>query len=174
MEKEFLNLKTLRKLKGEELQEKLKKLGVADIDYYLKYYDFFITSDNLIFNLEKWRKYAISKTLWYDDETIPHSLTLDYFVNYNLINSNRYNFFIENKCSISKFRLIKNNYYYYIYFDKHGIEKDLQEKRNFTDNEVADYINILEFYQKNYIERLSKYFKKYKKHIYQDGYWVNR
>ena len=43
-----------------------------------------------------------------------------------------------------------------------------------TDEEIKEYNNIVENINKDYDERLEKYFKKYRDKIYAIGYWANR
>ena len=189
--KEEKTTKHFTKLTKEETKELSKTLWQKEDmqDFIVNKYDFYKTNDGLIIELEKVNKISIDKTIWYDDETEEPTLTEALFISYNMSNepsrslsnyleeverlrinrcaSGRYDFrgiyFVE--CNSSNKNIVACNW-----FD----EKDKYFKRYLTQEEQREYIELMEDRKNQYIERLKKYYKRYNKNIYCQGYWANR
>ena len=187
-------LKALRKLNGDEVEELSKKLWAApDMQKYLiDTYDFYKTNDNLIIELQKVNKITIDKTLWYDDETEGPEANEKNFIIYNEMNMPGRNLkaYLEEKENLNKNGCASGRYDYNgIFFVNNNIKNDFMVscdwfdydnnktnfKRYLTEEEQADYIQLENERKEQYIERLKKYYKRYgKKYVRTEGYWVNR
>ena len=176
----------MRKLEKNEIIEYLENIGESErmIKYYLETYYFYTLKDGLIIKLRK--KPSIDKTLWFDDEYEIPKLTEELFIKYNEKNVDGEYMEFEKNDSIKAF-LIKNRYndnkgvaiqrfqYLTDYDDQLRWAKNKNYFVRFIENEeIEEYNKICHELKDEYIERLKKYFKRYQKHIYCRGYWVNR
>lgn len=186
-------LKTLKKLNKEEVEELSKKLWDTERmqQYLIDTYDFYKTNDNLIIELQKTNKIAIDKTMWYDDEKESPEVNENNFINYNEYNIPGRNLkaYLEEKEKLQNNGCASGRYDYKgIYFISLNYKHDYlvscswfddemskrEQKRYLTIEEQEDYIKLEEEREKQYIERLKKYFKRYGNHVHARGYWVNR
>ena len=186
-------LKTLKKLIPEEVEELSKKLwNTPDMQKYIvNTYDFYKTQDGLIIELQKTNKIAIDKTMWYDDETDGPDVNEKNFINYNNSNMPGRNLdaYLQEKENLKINGCASGRYDYNgIYFVGINYKQDYlvncdwfdydNNKRDFkrylTIEEQEDFIKLTEERKQQYIERLKKYFKRYGKHVHARGYWVNR
>jgi len=174
-------LKTLRKATDEEKRERIAEDWQDDRmqNFIFNEYDIYITSDNLYFEVEKFNKLSINKTIWYDDELPADQAPqadLNNFININTYHCNHYDNYKEELKRLSKFYFCQNNNNsVYIDYDRRNYCDEVPNiMRPITDEEMADILTIYEERKNNYIERLKKYFRKYGEHIHSEGYWVNR
>lgn len=184
-------LKTLKKLIPEEVGELAKKLWDTPRmqDFIIDKYDFYKTSDGLIIELEKVNKISINKTMWYDDETEGPEVTENNFIIYNRSNMPGRNLqaYLEEKENLQKNGCASGRYDYKgIYFQNIRNDKNymvgcswFDDKdyfvRYLTEEEQKDFIQLQQEREKQYIERLKKYYKRYgQKFVRKEGYWVNR
>lgn len=176
----------MEKLEGKELLEYLKKSwgdNQSMIDYEIKEYYFYQLNGNLVLEFKK--KPSIDKTIWYDDETEAPKLTEELFIKYNEMNMNDYAtieykevtkpYFIQKNLKNNQSACIKTNEYISDYESnlKWATNKGYF-KRYATKEEIKEYNQVCEELKNEYIERLKKYFKRYKDKIFVSGYWVNR
>lgn len=187
------NLKTLKKLIPEEVGELAKKLWDTPRmqDFIIDKYDFYKTNDGLIIELEKVNKISIDKTMWYDDETEGPEVTENNFIIYNRSNMPGRNLqaYLEEKENLQKNGCASGRYDYKgIYFQNIRNDKNymvgcswFDDKDNnyfvryLTEEEQKDFIQLQQEREKQYIERLKKYYKRYgQKYVRTEGYWVNR
>lgn len=190
---EVKELKTLKKLNPEELEELAKIIWSAEDmqKYLINTYDFYKTNDGLIIELQKTNKIAIDREMWFDDETEAPEVTEKNFIIYNRSNVPGRNLeaYLEEKEKLENNGCASGRYDYNgIYFISKNYKHDFlvscnwyddeQSKRNIkrylTEEETADYIELMKERKEEYIERLKKYFKRYGKHVHARGYWVNR
>lgn len=186
-------LKTLKKLIPEEVEELSKKLwNTPDMQKYIvNTYDFYKTQDGFIIELQKTNKIAIDKTMWYDDETDGPDVNEKNFINYNNSNMPGRNLdaYLQEKENLKINGCASGRYDYNgIYFVGINYKQDYlvncdwfdydNNKRDFkrylTIEEQEDFIKLTEERKQQYIERLKKYFKRYGQHVHARGYWVNR
>ena len=187
------NLKALKKLDSEEVEELSKKLwNTPDMQKYIvNTYDFYKTQDGLIIELQKTNKIAIDKTMWYDDETEGPDVNEKNFINYNNSNMPGRNLdaYLQEKENLKINGCASGRYDYNgIYFVGINYKQDYlvncdwfdydNNKRDFkrylTIEEQEDFIKLTEERKQQYIERLKRYFKRYGQHVRARGYWVNR
>ena len=157
----------------------IEELETRDNSYFKKVinsYILFKTSDNFII-VYRVESPSIQKTLWFDDELPIPNLTEELFLSYNL------KYFRTIKSEYQDKTFIYNAYYksenpyncvicsQYGYFDK---VEDKTFKRWLTEEEEETILSIDEEIKQNFIKRLKNYYKRYKEHIYCQGYWVNR
>ena len=184
-------MEKLKELNEKEKIEIVKKLWESDSmqKYVLDKYDFFKTEDNLILELEKVKKIEIKKVLYYDDEFEVPEITLENFINFNKGNMPFRNLdnYLEMKKQLNEQGFTSGRYDYNgIYFQNNNInldfmvminfqdEKDKYFKRYLTEEEEKELIELAKERQKQFLERLTKYFKRYSKNICACGYWANR
>lgn len=190
---EVKELKTLKKLNPEEVEELAKIIWSAEDmqKYLINTYDFYKTNDGLIIELQKTNKIAIDREMWFDDETEAPEVTEKNFIIYNRSNVPGRNLeaYLEEKEKLENNGCTSGRYDYNgIYFISKNYKHDFlvscnwyddeQSKRNMkrylTEEETADYIELMKERKEEYIERLKKYFKRYGKHVHARGYWANR
>ena len=176
----------MKRLEKNEIIEYLKNIGESErmIKHYLETYYFYTLKDGLIIELRK--KPSIDKTLWFDDEYEIPKLTEELFIKYNEKNvDGEYMefekndsikaFLIKNRCNDNKGVAIQRFQYLTDYDDQLRWAKNKNYFVRFMENEeIEEYNKICHELKDEYIERLKKYFKRYQKHIYCQGYWVNR
>ena len=181
-------MKELQLLNEEEKMELAKKVWNSEKmqQYLVDTYDFYKTKDGLIIELEKVKKISIDKTMYYDDETEPPSVTENNFIIYNRYNIPGRNLeeYLKEKERLEKEGCATGQYDYNgIYFSQYNdyyvgvgwaYEKDKYFKRYLTKEEQEDFIELMKERSTQYIERLKKYFKRYGKHVRTYGYWANR
>lgn len=190
---EVKELKTLKKLNPEEVEELARIIWSAEDmqKYLINTYDFYKTNDGLILEFEKVNKISITKDLYYDDETEDPGTSENVFLSYNRHNVPGRNLeaYLEEKEKLEKngcasgrydyngIYLISNNYKHDFLVNCNWYD-DEQSKRNIkrylTEEETADYIELMKERKEQYIERLKKYYKRYGKHVHTYGYWANR
>lgn len=177
----------MRLLNKEEVLEKLKDVESQRMaKWYADNFVCYETKDNKLLTFKK--RPSISSTIYYDDETEPPEITLDYFKYYNRHNMDEYiaiepfnddkrPYFIDRYCT-DKLRVavIQNNEHKWISY-----EEELQNCKNknifqrfLDDDEIQEYNRIIEELREKYNKRLENYYKKYKDKIYASGYWANR
>lgn len=194
---ETKELKTLKKLTSEEVEEIAKKLWDTEKmqEFIIDKYDFYKTNDGLIIELEKVNKISITKTLWYDDEQEDPGKSEANFLIYNRYNTPGRNLeaYLEEKENLQKNGCASGRYDYNgIYFTQQYYSNDkisnnivscnwFDEKddrffiRYLTEDETNDFIQLEKERKEQYIERLKKYYKRYgQKYVRTKGYWVNR
>lgn len=158
-------------------------------DFLVNKYDFFKTKDGLIIELEKVNKITIDKTMYYDDEYEPPKVNEENFIYYNRSNAPGRNLedYLEEKerlntqgCATGQydyqgiyFRVSYSDYENVVHCDWHD-DKDKYFKRYLTKEEESEYIKLMQERREQYIERLKKYFKRYKDKIHTYGYYANR
>lgn len=176
----------MKRLEKNEIIECFKNIGESErmIKYYLETYYFYTLKDGLIIKFRK--KPSIDKTLWFDDEYEIPKLTEELFIKYNEKNVNcEYAeldkndsikaFLIQSRCNDNKGVAIQRFQYLTDYDDQLRWAKNKNYFVRFMeDEEIEEYNKVCSELKDEYIERLKKYFKRYQKHIYCQGYWVNR
>ena len=190
---EVKELKTLKKLNPEEVEELAKIIWSAEDmqKYLINTYDFYKTNDGLIIELQKTNKITIDKTMCYDDETEAPEVTENNFIIYNRHNIPGRNLkaYLQEKENLQTNGCASGRYDYNgIYFISNNYKHDFLVscnwfndeqtkkyiKRYLTEEETADYIELIKERKEEYIKRLKKYFKRYGKHVHARGYWANR
>lgn len=173
-------------LEKNEIIEYFKSIGESErmINHYLDKYYFYTLKDGLIIEFRK--KPSIEKTLWFNDEYEIPKLTEELFIKYNEKNVNgEYMEFEKNEYTRPFLLLLRNDSKKYVavqrFMERSDYEDQLQWAKNenyfvrfMEDEEIEEYNKICHELKDEYIERLKKYFKRYQKHIYCQGYWVNR
>lgn len=182
-------MENFRELNNDEKLELAKQLWSTPNmqEYLVDKYDFYITKDNLIIELEKVNKITIDKTMYYDDETEAPEVTENNFILYNRFNIPGRNLeeYLEEKMRLQTIGCASGRYDYQgIYFTKINDKcvacdwnSEHDERffiRYLTSEEEKEYIELMNERKEKYIERLKKYFKRYGKHINTYGYWANR
>ena len=184
-------LQELRLLNNEEKTDIARQFWKTKdmVDYIVKTYDFYITKDNYIIEIEKSSKVSVDKTLWYDDEQEAPKNNEGNFISYNMRLHNPMRSlenYLEEREHLEKHGSASGRYDYNgIYFVKARDKGNVvdynftEEKRNFvrylTKEEEQDLINIIKENKEKYIERLKRYYKRYgEKYVRAEGYWVNR
>lgn len=177
----------MRLLNKEEVLEKLKDVESQSMaKWYADNFVCYETKDNKLLTFKK--RPSISSTIYYDDETEPPEITLDYFKYYNRHNMDEYiviepfnddkrPYFIDHYCT-DKLRVAVIQDHEHGWIDYEG---DLQEykrrntfQRFLDDDEIQEYNRIIEELREKYNKRLENYYKRYKDKIYASGYWANR
>lgn len=171
-----IKLKTLKKATLEQALEIAKlQWDRQDMqDYLIKNYDFYLTEDKMIIEIEKASKLSITKELYYDDEYEAPQVNFDNFLEYNKHNCNRYDYY--NSEQNTQFYFCKQNAHcvYIDKFDNYNMLEPLSSIRAVTQEEFEDILEIYKKQKEQYLERLQKYFTRYGKHIRTHGYWANR
>lgn len=176
-------LKEFKKANNEQVIEIAKELWQDQKmqDYLVKGFDFYFTKDNLILEVEKASKLFIAKDMYYDDETEAPEKDLETFIYYNKNNCYYFNNIVNELNHVTKLYFCNiynnlNNTCVYVGYDRYNnnIENVRNAIRELTQEEVKDVLEIYEEQQIKYIERITKYFKKYNKNISIVGYWANR
>lgn len=158
------------------------------IKYFYKQYILVVTKDNYVIELDK--NPTISKTLWYDDELDIPKLSEEYFINYNKMHlpHRSMNEYIEEKERLKTDGIASGKYDYngvYLLNSNNTLKVEFNFYeckpsfkpyfiRYLTQEEEKDLFNIIKEIQGNYINRLKKYYARYKKNIHCSGYWANR
>lgn len=172
--------------------EQLKELERKDNLANFKKYAIYMLEDGfyLVFNT----KPGIDSRLYYDDETeAPDKDNLNVFINYNMHNfeydlsnwKKEIQSLNENGCCIGNIEInpfLRFAYYNHdskrvlpTFYQYCGVSrKDEHFIREMSKAEIEDYITICDQLEKDYKERLTKYFYKYNKNIHTWGYWANR
>lgn len=186
-------LKTLKKLDSEEVEEVAKKLWDTPKmqEFIIDKYEFYKTNDGLIIEFEKVNKISITKELYYDDETEDLGTSENVFLSYNRHNMPGRNLeaYLEEKERLNTEGCASGRYDYKgIYFIQHYYNNnnivacnwyDEKDDRFFirylTEEETSDFIQLEKERKEQYIERLKKYYKRYgQKYVRTHGYWANR
>lgn len=183
-EDNILKLKTLRKATKEEIQAVASREWESKRmqDYLIDNFEYYVTADNLFFEIEKANKLSISKTLYYDDEYDAPTINLENFIENNTHRVTKADYIREKaEKEYNKFYFIKNNETIFV---QDWQDWEIEENQNrygqtilrqATKEEIEDIIAIYDQQKKEYITRLTKYYNKYgKKHISTHGYWANR
>lgn len=184
-------MNSFRLLNKEESEEIAKELWTSENmqKYLVDTYDFYITKDNLIIELQKVNKLSIDKTMYYDDEYNAPDVNENNFIYYNRSNvpEHSLNNYLEEKerlltqgCATGKYDY--NGIYFRLNYTNNDKvvncnwfdDKDQFFKRYLSEEEEKDYIELIKDRQQQYLERLKKYYKRYGKHITTYGYWANR
>ena len=185
-------LQELRLLNNEEKTDIARQFWKTKdmVDYIVKTYDFYITKDNYIIEIEKSSKVSVDKTLWYDDEQEAPKNNEGNFISYNMRLHNPMRSlenYLEERERLNKtggasgkydyngiyisINRSESNFVSYEFFD----EKDNRFIRYLTEKEEQDLINIMAENKEKYLDRLKKYYKRYgEKYVRAEGYWVNR
>lgn len=176
----------MKRLEKNEMIEYLESIGESErmIKYYLDTYYFYTLKDGLIIELRK--KPSIDKTLWFDDEYEIPKLTEELFIRYNEKNvSGEYAeldkndyikaFLIQRRFDDKKNVAVQR----YQYMTDYEAQLQWAKNKNYfvrfmEDEEIEEYNKVCHELKDEYIERLKKYFKRYQKNIYCQGYWANR
>lgn len=168
-----------KKITQEQEQEIIKKHDIEDF----KRYNIYLLEDNYHFIVID-TKWAIDKTLYYDDEMPDPGKSFEIFKHYNEMNRQYYKlekcdnmqpYYIRNYNGNDREVVIQRYKYYSDYTNNLQWAKDKNYfYRLMTEEEIQKYNNIVEELNKLYDERLEKYYKKFNKNIYTMGYWVNR
>lgn len=181
----ILELKSLRPLTEQEKIELAQKEWQSPKmqEYLIKSYDFYITADNYVLEIEKANKLSIRKELWYDDETDAPQVNFDNFLWQNRQVFDRLEYLKEHAKAVNDYLYILKNtnatsfieYFtsWEIADNKFGYFKSGIAQRPLTEEEKEDYIKILENRNDQYKIRLEKYFNRYKDKITTHGYWAN-
>ena len=186
-------LKALKKLDSEEVQEVAKELWDTPRmqQYIIDTYDFYKTNDGLVIELEKVNKISITKELYYYDDTEDPGTSENVFLSYNRYNIPGRNLeeYLQEKENLQTNGCASGRYDYKgIYFIQHYYNnknivtcnwfEDKDQKyfiRYLTEEETNDFIQLEKERKEQYIERLKKYYKRYgQKYVRSEGYWVNR
>lgn len=176
----------MKRLEKNEMIEYLESIGESErmIKYYLDTYYFYTLKDGLIIELRK--KPSIDKTLWFDDEYEIPKLTEELFIRYNEKNVSGEYAELDKNDYIKAFLIQrrfddKKNVAVQRYQNMTDYEAQLQWAKNknyfvrfMEDEEIEEYNKVCHELKDEYIERLKKYFKRYQKNIYCQGYWANR
>lgn len=150
-------------------------------DYILTKYNYYKTTDDFIFEIEKASKLSITKTLYYDDEYDAPEINFENFEYHNRFNCNKYDYLKEKtEHEYNKFYFAINgnlkNIYVSVMNDWEFKDNRYCEKitRELTADEKQDILTLYKQQKDEYIARLQKYWNKYKNHITTYGYWANR
>lgn len=144
----------------------------------LKKHYFFKTKDGFLMAIENEKYKSISSDLWFDDEQEIPEKTKALFINYNIklhcndYNEQNYYYFMQNY--FEKFPYIVNVRNTRSFVDYETEQQQKYYKRDLTDAEKKDFLNIKKLIHTKYVERLEKYFNRYSQYIHCRGYWVNR
>ncbi len=171
-----IELKTLKKATPEQALEIAKlEWNTQDMqDYLIKNYDFYLTEDKMIIEIEKASKLSITKELYYDDEYDAPQVNFDNFLEYNKHNCNRYDYYNSERNTQFYFCKQNANCVYIDKFANYNMFEPLSSIREVTQDEFDDILEIYKKQKEQYLERLQKYFTRYGKHISTHGYWANR
>lgn len=175
----------MKKLNKDETKEITKEIYESENmqEFIAKEYDMYSFLDKV---LEVRKKCAIDKTIYYDDETEAPDVTEEFFIEYNM--SNFYSAYhilekdnfnkpivIYNYSNNNKIIAVCQRKYYCDYLQE---VEDYKRKGIFVctlnDEQIDEYNEIMEEKKAEYIERLKKYYKKYRDKISVIGYWANR
>lgn len=186
-----LKLNSIKKANEQEIEQivKSKWQDPKMQDFLKKSYDFYILKDGYFFEVEKYSKISIHKTMWYDDETEGPENNENNFISYNLKMSDPFDHiqaYLDERERLQKMGCATGRYDYKGFYieiyrtDTKEIyisfydENRGQKIRYLTEEEQNDYIAIKKDIKEKYIERLKKYYKRYNNHVHASGYWVNR
>ena len=170
-------------------EDKRKELEEKDNKKSFNRYNIYMLSDGYYLMFDT--KPSIDSTLYYDDETPEPSKSLQYFINYNMMNfkydlsewENAMEELKTSRCISGKFEttpFININFsnskeVYTVFYEYCGVSrKDKTTVRDLTQDEISDILAITKDLKEQYIERLTNYFNRYNKNIHTLGYWVNR
>lgn len=190
--KEKFKYKEIQPATQEQIEKAVCKLWKREDmqEYMKKSYDFYILKDGYILTIDKASKISMSTTIWYDDETEGPDNNENTFISYNMnLHNPARN--LENYLS-EKERLLKHSgatglYDYkniYIcthYYDSKDFvfynfldEKDKNFIRYLSDEEEKELLQLIKEQKEKYLERLQKYYKRFKKYVNVCGYWRDR
>jgi hypothetical protein len=164
-------------------QEHKKELEQKSYASDFKRYNIYVLNDGKYIILDT--KTHINNTIYYNDIYDTPTITLDYFINYNMRNFNYdlTEWETETKKQCFSGRYLKGPYIASNYYDSNEVgirfycNNDFTDKykiRDLTDTELTEYLKITKELKQEYITRLTKYFKKYNNNIYTSGYWADR
>ena len=171
-------------------EEKRKALEKKDNIENFKEKALYMLEDGYFFFVNN--KDRIENEIYYDDEYDAPEINEENFIHYNMSNLT-FNFDdwkkelhdlktigccsgrVELKPFINLNRFGNCKEVYPVFYTYCGnTRKNESTVRDLTEDEVNDILEIAEKHKEEYIERLKKYFKRYRKNIYTHGYWANR
>lgn len=161
------------------------------LKYFFKNYNFYVFKNEYLIEFSK---SSIKSEMLYNDETPTPDTNFENFKNYNMYlcfigEYQEKEKYIQRREDLKKIGCCLGGFedrYYLAYNIETGETRfhvknykdtfysDKWQKKEITQEEQAEYFQILEDLKEKYIKRLEIYYKKYSDKIQAVGYWVNR